>query len=942
MAARAWWWLALVWGLCLVGDVAAGEAATPGAWAESFAAATLPHGWQAVGKGGSLSLTPEAPYAGERSLRLERPENLQNEKLEVAGPAFPAAPGRWKFSGGVRSALHSPDNSFCVRLHVEALGGGKPLGRLTITEQTGRRNWRAFAQTVELPAGTDAARLVATFEKTFGTCDFAALAAAPAGGKQEPKLVDGIRISTPAFGNLLLPEDEVKIAIEIRTLRPMPEGAAATAVVTDYWGAEWFPAEKLTLAAEGQVDGRHRYRAAVVLPRAQVELGKYYECHVSVAAPGFAPAREHSAFARLPEAESRRCSPKDIPFTIRSWDNRVPAYMKLASRLGHRNLGTWGGWDAKDPTKVHVPTLELCRELGNDWVTGTPASDVERNGFRNYSEENLREGTKNFLKKYAGQGLSYICLGNEPPERPDKIAEKVRAYRAVYEAAKEVAPEIPIIATSVPPLKTFFEAGYHKYCDIYDFHVYETYENVRQAIRRYKELMKEYGAEKPIFCTELGLNSQGQTRLAVAQEVVKKITAFFAEGGANVSWFGIEYPDGEGKARGSSGNSHNVFDCQYCLYNPRLDAIMYYNMINGITVKKFVSEVQHPEGVQDFLFRDDAGNAFHVLWREAGRKVCGLSLPGVDAVRLIRIDGSGVDMAPENGVLTVTVSPEPILLRYRRPDAKLAEKLAAPAFNASFAPQVPQGVPVDYLWRLYDIREEPPILKGQGVVITLAGAGLRAADFRAVMPPGWKAEFKDSGQEDGISYVHCVVTVPPETAARVGRVMIQKLANGRPCGELCLPLTLMSPLTVAVVPAPVGPDGKPRLAARLANHGAEAREVSWAVELEAAFGIARGVFNLEKPEHCDAYLKGESEGAAKLAGLVESMLTGQSERVAFLTIEDCDPQTIYRVRATVTDERGGRVTQARYVGGFAEAKRAAAPVAVDGKLDEPAWAQAKV
>ncbi|MBP5232756.1 MAG: hypothetical protein J6333_05060, partial [Planctomycetes bacterium] len=62
----------------------------------------------------------------------------------------------------------------------------------------------------------------------------------------------------------------------------------------------------------------------------------------------------------------------------------------------------------------------------------------------------------------------------------------------------------------------------------------------------------------------------------------------------------------------------------------------------------------------------------------------------------------------------------------------------------------------------------------------------------------------------------------------------------------------------------------------------------------------------------------------------------------FLTIEDCDPQTIYRVRATVTDERGGRVTQARYVGGFAEAKRVAAPVALDGKLDEPAWAQAKV
>ncbi len=85
-----------------------------------------------------------------------------------------------------------------------------------------------------------------------------------------------------------------------------------------------------------------------------------------------------------------------------------------------------------------------------------------------------------------------------------------------------------------------------------------------------------------IHSTELGLNSQGQTRHAVSLEMIKKFTVFFAEGCDTVSWFTIQYPDPKGKARGQFGDSHCVFDCKYNLYNPRLDAITYYNMIKCI------------------------------------------------------------------------------------------------------------------------------------------------------------------------------------------------------------------------------------------------------------------------------------------------------------------------------------------------------------------------
>jgi hypothetical protein len=88
---------------------------------------------------------------------------------------------------------------------------------------------------------------------------------------------------------------------------------------------------------------------------------------------------------------------------------------------------------------------------------------------------------------------------------------------------------------------------------------------------------------KPIWSTELGLNSQGLPRHRVAVELAKKFATFFAAGGENVSWFGLLYPDPQGKSFGSSGDSHNVFDCRYNRYCPRLDAVAYYHAVNSLS-----------------------------------------------------------------------------------------------------------------------------------------------------------------------------------------------------------------------------------------------------------------------------------------------------------------------------------------------------------------------
>jgi hypothetical protein len=72
--------------------------------------------------------------------------------------------------------------------------------------------------------------------------------------------------------------------------------------------------------------------------------------------------------------------------------------------------------------------------------------------------------------------------------------------------------------------------------------------------------------------------------------MIRKFAAFFAGGGANMNWFDLLYPDGDGKALGTSGDAFNMFDSRYSAYAARIDAVSCYNLINGILDKKVAAE----------------------------------------------------------------------------------------------------------------------------------------------------------------------------------------------------------------------------------------------------------------------------------------------------------------------------------------------------------------
>ncbi|MGN0875939.1 MAG: sugar-binding protein [Kiritimatiellia bacterium] len=901
-----------------------------------------------------INVTPVAQAAGkpytesfggrkQLDLALSEDQMLAGKKVDWTGPAFPATEGPWNIAATVKSRLHSPDNSFCVRLHVEALEGtGKMLERFTLMDQCGEKNWKQLAKEFEFPSGTAKARFVVQYYKTHGSISLKDLVATPLARTKGEKLVERILIDgrktvdgkKQTNGHLFYPDETLDFEIGVLTRKPIPAAERSALVsVCDYWGAEALEPVRIKLERDGREGNQLKYKGMYAVPKTAIALGKYHELHVKVAPKGFAEAREYSGFARLPKAESKKYPARAIPFQIRNWDSRIREYFELADRIGHRNIGLWGdsGWD-------------FVEKLGDCWYTGGFAVEVERNGWANTTPEQVYQKTFDMVLKHKDDKFWFICQGNEPNEKPEKAKEKVEAYEQVYKAAHAAKPDITVVSTSVPPLECFFKEGFGKWCDVYDFHVYETYENVRQSVRKYKEMGRKYGCEKPVWCTELGLNSQGQTRYAVAKEVVKKITAFFAEGGESVSWFTIQYPDKEGKARGTGGDAHNTFDCQYCLFNPRLDAIMYYTMINNVTVKKVVDEVQHEDGVQIFLFQDKTGDSFLVAWKEGERVDRGIALPTAKDIVLTRVDGSQERMVTANDVVTLGLSGEPMMLRYKVSPARLEREGAPSRGPRAEAPTLsrthaPAAIAIDP-------KQNISILKGESRKVVITGPDLKASDLTAKVPPRWTAAFAQQGTS-----VVMTVTMPKETEARTGRVMVQRLVQGKPCAEIVLSMPIMSPIGVEVAaesvggsarapgrvrPAPLEPSGAHSggVRAEFVNNGTEPKDVSWTIELVDAWAMKGGTYKLNEKGSLTAYLTGQNEGRARLAAGAKTVATAQ--------IADFAPQTIYRVRTTVIDEQGRKSVNERYVGGCARAVRATGTVTLDGKGDEPFWKNAPV
>jgi hypothetical protein len=386
----------------------------------------------------------------------------------------------------------------------------------------------------------------------------------------------------------------------------------------------------------------------------------------------------------------------------------------------------------------------------------------------------------------------------------------------------------------------------------------------------------------------------------------RKFAYFFAAGGENISWFGLLYPDPQGTGGDSSSSAHNVFDSRYSRYAPKLDAISYYNLVNGICIKKFVEEKSYENGVRSFLFRDRDGKSLQILWTDKGRTDIGLPLAGVKAASAVRITGDRSEFAVQNDMLTITVSEEPLLVEYDNGPAKLAEKLAEPVAAIESLP--------------------PTAIRGEATTISVLHKGF-GGTIDAVAPAGWKVGRRGSNTTAGFE-----VTAPAETNAREGQIAIQLKNGDAVTGELYARVPVAGKIGLRVVPEPVDDKGNAGAKLVASNNGTEVQVVTWKLELLNEQKQEGGRYK-DQPQPASAYLNGPAEGTLTLK-------PGETTS-AIVPMAGVDPNTVYRVKASLIDPTGRTMERERYLSGFNSATRTKADLKLDGVLDDADWARAQ-
>lgn len=891
--------------LVSVATLAGAAESTP--WVCSFDdLSALPAEWTVTG---TVRPIAQGAFRGNGAVVLERTEAEREKPCSIELPSFPVTPGTWDFVCATACELVSPDSSFSGTVTVDILdAAGKSIERKTIADVAGKRPWQLARAQMTLPAAAVSARFSARLNKTIGVFRMDEFSAKPATDAARPSAVDRVVLKAQPVGNLFFPDQERTFSVTVESLRELaPAELTLSWTVSDYWGAEQAEAGSVTVSALEKKGERFRYGGSIDLAGIPVETGRYYEIHATVPLGDGDAYRNWSSFAVLPEAPAKAYAPTEIPFVSRNWDNRISEYLRLVDRVGIRVGGLWGGADPKPPHKAYAPGIDILTETGMALMTGAPGSHaVEHHtkGYELWTEEALRGGVRSFFAAYGDHQPKpiYVTLGNEPNNTGERLKEAVRAYQIVYDEIKKVAPETIVISTSIGATEEYFQLGYQDACDVFDFHTYESPIDIREAIERFKVLMTKYDCVKPVWSTEIGLNAQGMTRQYIAGDMVRKTVSFFAGGGGAMAWFGFLYPDPDAKNVGSTGDAFNMFDSRYRVYGPRLDAIMYTNLINGILVKKVVDERVWEGGINGCLFRDQDGHCFAVLWKDSGTKDVRLPLAGVTAVRRIGIDGRITDLDAAGEGIDLTVSEDPVLLTYDGPD-RLAEFLGSPALRIASAPR--------------------RLVRGVAGTIDLAGV-VDAQQVSVEAPPFWTV-VRDAEQP-----LRFHVTSPASSRVTAGdcRILLRR-ADGTVASELAWRPDVTGRLDVEIRPVPAATsDGQPLARLVVTNRSDQAETVRWTFALTGEQAMAEGQF--ANPEPAMAFLADVGEGTVSVpAG-------GQT--TVDIPLEGIEAIRLYHAKATITDRSDSTVASTRVLGGFAAAPKGTP--ALDGVLDDGIWARA--
>jgi hypothetical protein len=240
--------------------------------------------------------------------------------------------------------------------------------------------------------------------------------------------------------------------------------------------------------------------------------------------------------------------------------------------------------------------------------------------------------------------------------------EFVMLTKAAIQKIREIAPEATILAGALSGLptipfvsesyvgyvKALFESGAMEQATGVAFHPYST--NPQGTAKLYDkmvDLLTPYGFQDKIWITEVGYPTHGLYPTRVSEEkqpayVIKTMSTLAARGAQLICWY--EMFDKYNREDKRTADSEHYFGLVYPNYEPKQGAMAYglvSRYIGGMTYQpQALLRDGVPSSVVSYYFEGESNRATLIVWKNSGKQMLRLSLPGTEHVLHDPVTGS--------------------------------------------------------------------------------------------------------------------------------------------------------------------------------------------------------------------------------------------------------------------------------------------------------------
>lgn len=464
-----------------------------------------------------------APIEGRPCLVL-RPTS--RDYIEAASAPWPVTPGRaYRATAAISPAMDGA-HAQCYIAWMDAAGGeiARAEGPITFMEH-------AFADEMTwglAPEGAAAARLVIRLTSDEQTWKRALGSVRIGAPRLEPSLA--ITLAACADAGLYDPDQPANHTVTIAGAPKELPKVAVRYAVSDY-DRRIVAEDTVTVALQ---DGTGE--AVLALPG---QPSGYYRVEITAAAEGLAPAETWASYACIPPLDFQ--PPENTPIALDagiSWryeraykgvqmphEKRARIKCEACARIGLRCLRDRWSWSQTNPTPDVVDwghyavTHQAQHDAGiavYQMIAGTPEwalvdtpAVAHRHAFPPANIRAYYEHIRQLIRDW-GHAVRYFECWNEPEIFffQGYVWDLAALSKAAYLACKDEDPTVGVLWASRCSATTFWRRalanGCGPYFDIFNQHSYDAPEAVFELTRQDRELMAEFGIQRPIWMSEQG------------------------------------------------------------------------------------------------------------------------------------------------------------------------------------------------------------------------------------------------------------------------------------------------------------------------------------------------------------------------------------------------------------------------------------------------------